>query len=63
MMTGYGQLIGLEGKADHEGLPSFNAVQELWTCRETLRKLKGEVESGMARLDWALKNFVGSGPG
>jgi hypothetical protein len=63
MMTGDGQMIGQEGKADHEGLLAFNAVQELWTCRETLRKLKGEVETGMARLDWVFKNFVGSGPG
>jgi hypothetical protein len=63
MMTGYGHKTGLEGKAVHGELCAFNATQELWACRETLRKLKGEVESGLARLDWAFKNIEGLGPG
>jgi hypothetical protein len=63
MKTGYGQMTRLQGKAIHGELCAFNAAQELWACRETLRKLKGEVESGLARLDWAFKNIEGLGPG
>jgi hypothetical protein len=63
MMIGYGQTTGLQGKAGHGELCAFNAAQELWACRETLRKLMGEVESSLARLDWAFKNLEGLGPG
>ena len=63
MDIGYGQLIGLEGRDFHEGLPVINVKQELSLCRESLRVLKIEVDSGLARLDRVIKNLGDNGMG
>ena len=50
---GYGQRMGLEGEAYRKGQYAFNAVHELWSCRETFVEVKrrGGVRSGKAELD------------
>jgi hypothetical protein len=41
---------------------AFNAKLELGYCREWLRRLGGEVDAGLVRIDAVLKEFECSGP-
>jgi hypothetical protein len=45
------------------GEHAFNATVELLNCREWLRRIRGEVDVGLQRLDLVLKDLVASGPG
>ena len=42
---------------------ALNAIQELGSCRAWLRRLKGETDAGLRRLDAAIKVMESSGPG
>jgi hypothetical protein len=57
------QLKGREGNVNHTGQSAINVNMELCKFRETLRKLKGEVDIGLARLDWVINNLEGIGSG
>jgi hypothetical protein len=63
MNIGPGQLKGPEGKVNQAALSAINVNQELRFFRESLKNLKGEVDIGLARLDWVIKNLEGIGPG
>jgi hypothetical protein len=45
------------------GVSSFNAKTELLICRDWLRKIRGEVDAGLKRLDLVFKELDLSGPG
>jgi hypothetical protein len=45
------------------GEHAFNATVELLNCREWLRRIRGEVDVGLQRLDLVLKDLVAPGPG
>ncbi|KAE8124647.1 hypothetical protein FH972_019512 [Carpinus fangiana] len=62
-IIGDGLLTALEGAGNSSEHETFNAHQELRICRETLMKLKREVELGLARLDRAFHKLEGLGPG
>jgi hypothetical protein len=47
--------------SDEEG-QAFNAIEELHSCRVWLRRLRGEVDAGLQRLDLLLKNVTANGP-
>jgi hypothetical protein len=46
-----------------KGVSSFNAKMELLICRDWLRKIRGEVDAGLQRLDLVFKELDFSGPG
>jgi hypothetical protein len=46
-----------------KGVSSFNAKTELLICRDWLRKIRGEVDAGLKRLDSVFKELDLSGPG
>jgi hypothetical protein len=62
-IIGDGLLTGLEGAGNFSEQEMFNARQELGVCRETLIKLKREIDLGLSRLDRALQKTEGLGPG
>jgi hypothetical protein len=51
-----------EGVSD-KGVSVFNAKVELYNCREWLRKIRGEVDAGLQKLDQVLRGVDFSGPG
>jgi hypothetical protein len=51
-----------EGVSD-KGVSVFNAKVELYNCREWLRKIRGEVDAGLQKLDRVLRGVDFSGPG
>jgi hypothetical protein len=46
-----------------KGVSSFNAKMELLFCRDWLKRIRGEVDAGLRRLDMVLKEVDFSGPG
>jgi hypothetical protein len=62
-LSNHGQVIGREGAVSDKGVFAFNAKVELYNCREWLRRLGGEVDAGLQRLDWLLKDMDVFGPG
>lgn len=59
---GIGQLKRWEGTINHAGQSSFNVNLELYNFRESLRRLKGEVDVRLSRLDMVIKNLESFGP-
>jgi hypothetical protein len=43
-------------------VPAINAIEELYNCRGWLRRLRGEVEAGLQRLDTVLQHVSITGP-
>jgi hypothetical protein len=62
-LSNHGQVIGREGAVNDKGVFAFNAKVELYNCREWLRRLRGEVDAGLQRLDGLLKDMDVFGPG
>jgi hypothetical protein len=46
-----------------KGVFAFNAKVELFNCREWLRKIRGEVDAGLQKLDSLLRDVDFNGPG
>jgi hypothetical protein len=58
-----------QGKLNQRGLenseqdvPAFNVIEELYNCRGWLRRLRGEVEASLQRLDTVLQHVRVNGP-
>ena len=58
-----GQVIRREGAVSDKGVSAFNAKVELHNYREWLRRLRGEVDAGLQRLDRLFKDMAVTGPG
>jgi hypothetical protein len=56
-LSNHGQVIKREGAVSDKGVSTFNAKVELYNCREWLRRLRGEVDAGLQRLDGLLKDL------
>ena len=54
---------GLEGAINHTRVSAFNANQELCNLREWLRRLKGEVDVGLERLEVVFNKLESTGLG
>jgi hypothetical protein len=63
MSSNHELLKGREGAVNHAGQSTFNVNLELCNFRELLRRLKGEVDVGLERLDVVIKNMEIIGPG
>jgi hypothetical protein len=46
-----------------KGVSALNAIAELCNCREWLRKIRGEVDAGLQKLDLLLRDVDFNGPG
>jgi hypothetical protein len=55
--------VGARATVVSEKEPAFNATEELLSCREWLRSIRGMVEAGLQRLDSLLKVVDVTGPG
>jgi hypothetical protein len=55
-LASQGQACSREESVSVDGGKAFNAMEELHRCRAWLRKLRGEVDAGLQRLDHLLKN-------
>jgi hypothetical protein len=58
-----GQVNTREKAVSEEEGHAFNAIDELHRCRAWLRRLRGEVDAGLQRLDFLLQNVTANGPG
>jgi hypothetical protein len=61
-LASQGQACSREESVSVEGGKAFNALEELHSCRAWLRKLRGEVDAGLRRLDHLLKGVTVAGP-
>jgi hypothetical protein len=61
-LASQGQACSREESVSVEGGKAFNAMEELHCCRAWLRKLRGEVDAGLQRLDHLLKGVSVAGP-
>jgi hypothetical protein len=62
-MSTQGQMILREEAVNDKGVSAFNAKVELYNCREWLKRIRGEVDAGLQRLDMLLKDVDITGPG
>jgi hypothetical protein len=60
-----GKVILREEAVSEKGVSIFNAKVELYNCREWLKRIRGEVDAGLQRLDMLLKDvdIIGLGQG
>ena len=56
-------MILREEAVSEKGVSAFNAKVELYNCREWLKRIRGEVDAGLQRLDLLLKNVDITRPG
>ena len=62
-LSNQGQLILREEAISEKGVSAFNAKVELYNCREWLKRIRGEVDAGLQRLDLLLMNVDITKPG
>jgi hypothetical protein len=55
--------VGARATVVSDKVSAFNATEELLSCREWLRSIRGMVEAGLQRLDSLLKDVAVTGPG
>jgi hypothetical protein len=58
-----GKVILREEAVSDKGVYAFNAKVELYNCREWLKRIRGEVDAGLQRLDMLLKDVDITGLG
>jgi hypothetical protein len=58
-----GKVILREEVVRDKGVSAFNAKVELYNCKEWLKRIRGEVDAGLQRLDMLLKDVDITGPG
>jgi hypothetical protein len=58
-----GKVLLREEAVSDKGVFAFNAKVELYNCREWLKRIKGEVDVGLQKLDTLLRDVDFNGPG